>query len=67
MQRSDIPREIIGVEESLFFLMIWPIGRARSNAHGRIVELAQFALPRQQTTSEKSQISEKKTSQEVEK
>lgn len=55
MQRRDILGEVVGVEEGLFLLLIQRVrwsafGRARE-AHGRKVELAQFALSRQQTTS----------------
>lgn len=63
MQGRDIPREIVGVEEGLFFLAIASVGRSSigraRNAHGRKVELAQFALPRRQTTSDKKQLAQK--------
>lgn len=55
MQRWDILRKVVGVEERLFFLLIQSVGRSgpgrARKAHGRKVELAQFALSRQQTTS----------------
>lgn len=55
MDRWDILGEIVGVEEGLFFLLVVTVrrsafGRARV-ADGRIIELAQFSLSRQQTTS----------------
>jgi hypothetical protein len=53
----DLLGKIVGVEKGLFFLVVetvWEsgVGRARV-AYGREVELAQFALPRQQTTPNK--------------
>lgn len=49
--------EVIGVEKSLFFLLIERVGGRALKAHGRIVQLGQFSLARQQTVSGR-QISE---------
>lgn len=49
--------EVIGVEEGLFFLLIARVGGRALKSHGRIVQLGQFSLARQQTFSG-AQISE---------
>lgn len=55
MEQRDILCNVVGVEKFLFPLLVLvvlggAIGRSRK-AHGRKIELAQFALPRKQTTS----------------
>lgn len=56
VQYSYLLSEVVGVKKRLFFLVIECVGRSvlgrAREAYGRKVELAQFALPRQQTTSE---------------
>lgn len=47
----DILGEVIGVEKSLFLLLIERVGGRALKAHGRIVQLGQFSLARQQTVS----------------
>jgi hypothetical protein len=55
MKRWDILGEIVGIEEGLFLLLVERVrrsapGRARVS-DGRKIELAQFSLSRQQTSS----------------
>lgn len=49
MAKRDSLGEVVGVEKSLFFLQIKRVGGRALKAHGRIIQLGQFSLARQQT------------------
>lgn len=43
--------EVVGVEKSLFLLLVESVGGRALKTHGRIIQLGQFSLARQQTVS----------------
>lgn len=51
MAKRDSLGEVVGVEKSLFFLLIEKVGGRALKTHGRIIQLGQFSLARQQTVS----------------
>lgn len=49
--RRDLLGEVVGVEKGLFFLLVERVGGRALKTHGRIIQLGQFSLARQQTVS----------------
>lgn len=49
--RSNLLGEVVGVEEGLFFLLVERVRGRALKTHGRIIQLGQFSLARQQTVS----------------
>lgn len=47
----DLLGEVVGVEEGLLFLLVERVGGRGLKTHGRIIQLGQFSLARQQTVS----------------